>query len=235
MRRNAYPYDRNGHGTFVAGLISQATNNGIGVTGLAYETKIMPVRVLDYEGKGDVATIARGIRFAARHGAKIVNMSFEFDIGLTATQIPDVIAALRKASREGVVLVAAAGNTDDTEVSYPARAKHTIAVGATTEHGCLAEYSNTGSGLDIVAPGYLTDGAHDDDFDEPALESVRKGTFELDRVRYRVELEEYERLAKYPLGPGGSKWAQALATAPAMPRASASWRRRREFSALRWP
>ena len=70
--------------------------------------------------------------------------------------------------------------------------------------------------LDIVAPGYLTDGAHDDDFDEPALQSVRRGTFELDRVRYRVELEEYERLAKYPLGSSGSKWAQALATARSM-------------------
>src|SRR5439155_25699445 len=65
VRHNSYPYDRNGHGTFVAGLIAQSTNNGLGVTGLAYESKIMPVRVLDYEGKGDVSTIARGIRFAA--------------------------------------------------------------------------------------------------------------------------------------------------------------------------
>ena len=51
------------------------------------------------------------------------------------------------------MLVAAAGNTEDTRVAYPARAKHVIAVGATTEHGCLADYSNTGSGLDLVAPG----------------------------------------------------------------------------------
>jgi serine protease len=121
------------------------------------------VRVLDYEGKGDVATIARGIRYATRHHAKIVNMSFEFDIGLTAAQIPDVIAALRQANRSGVLLVAAAGNTEDTQVAYPARAKHTVAVGATTEHGCLAEYSNTGSGLDIVAPGGGADAAIDGD------------------------------------------------------------------------
>ena len=157
------PYDRNGHGTFVAGLISQSTNNGIGVTGLAYKTRIMPVRVLDYEGKGDVATIARGIRFATRHHAKIINMSFEFDIGLTASQIPDVISALRKANRAGALLVAAAGNTEDTKVAYPARAKHTVAVGATTEHGCLAEYSNTGPGLDLVAPGGGADAAIDGD------------------------------------------------------------------------
>lgn len=163
VRRNSLPFDRNGHGTFVAGVIAQSTNNGIGVTGLAYKTRVMPVRVLDYEGKGDVATIARGIRYATRHHAKIVNMSFEFDIGLTAAQIPDVIAALRQANRSGVLLVAAAGNTEDTQVAYPARAKHTIAVGATTEHGCLAEYSNTGSGLDIVAPGGGADAAIDGD------------------------------------------------------------------------
>jgi serine protease len=163
VRRNSYPYDRNGHGTFVAGLIAQSTNNGLGVTGLAYKARIMPVRVLDFEGKGDVATIARGIRFATRHHAKVVNMSFEFDIGLTASQIPDVISALRQANRSGVVLVAAAGNTEDTQVAYPARAKHTIAVGATTEHGCLAEYSNTGPGLDVVAPGGGADAAIDGD------------------------------------------------------------------------
>jgi serine protease len=153
VRSNAFPYDRNGHGTFIAGTIAQATNNGLGVTGIAYKARIMPVRVLDFEGKGDVATIARGIRFAARNHARLINMSFEFDIGLTASQIPDVISAIRYAHRRGVILVGAAGNAEDTRVAYPAFARHVIAVGATTEHGCLAEYSNTGPGLDLVAPG----------------------------------------------------------------------------------
>jgi serine protease len=178
VRRNSYPYDRNGHGTFVAGLVAQSTNNGLGVTGLAYKTRIMPVRVLDYEGKGDVATIARGIRFAVRHHAKIINMSFEFDIGLSAAQIPDVISALRQANRSDVVLVAAAGNTEDTRVAYPARAKHTIAVGATTEHGCLAEYSNTGSGLDLVAPGGGADAAIDGDPDCRPLEDPGRDVYQ---------------------------------------------------------
>jgi serine protease len=163
VRRNALPYDRNGHGTFVAGTIAQQTNNGIGVTGVAYASRIMPVRVLDYEGKGDVATIARGIRFAARRGADIINMSFEFDIGLTASQIPDVISAIRYAHKKGVLLVAAAGNAEDTRVAYPALARHVIGVGATTEHGCLAEYSNTGYGLDMVAPGGGVDAAVEGD------------------------------------------------------------------------
>jgi serine protease len=159
VRGNSQPYDRNGHGTFVSGTIAQATNNNLGVTGIAYKARIMPVRVLDSEGKGDVATIASGIRFAVRNHAKIVNMSFEFDIGLTASQIPDVISAIRYAHRKGAVLVAASGNAEDTRVAYPALARNVIAVGATTEHGCLAEYSNTGHGLDLVAPGGGADAA----------------------------------------------------------------------------
>jgi serine protease len=159
VRSNSQPYDRNGHGTFVAGTIAQATNNNLGVTGIAYKARIMPVRVLDFEGKGDVATIASGIRFAVRNHAKVVNMSFEFDIGLTASQIPDVISAIRYAHRKGAVLVAASGNAEDTRVAYPALAGHVIAVGATTEHACLAEYSNSGLGLDLVAPGGGADAA----------------------------------------------------------------------------
>jgi serine protease len=153
VRHNQFPYDRNGHGTFITGTIAQQTNNGVGVTGVAYESRIMPIRVLDFEGKGDVATIASGVRYAARHGAQIINMSFEFDIGLTASQIPDVISAIRYAHKRGAVLVGAAGNAEDTRVAYPALAKNVISVGATTEHGCLAEYSNSGFGLDLVAPG----------------------------------------------------------------------------------
>ena len=163
VRNNDLPYDRNGHGTFVAGVIAQSTNNGLGLTGVAYHARIMPVRVLDYEGKGDVGTIARGIRFAARRGARVINMSFEFDIGLTSSEIPDVLSAVRFAHRKGVVMVAAAGNTEDTRIAYPARAQQTIAVGASTEHGCVADYSNTGSGLDLVAPGGGADAFLDTD------------------------------------------------------------------------
>jgi serine protease len=178
IRGNRLPYDRNGHGTFIAGTIAQSTNNGIGVTGVAYQARIMPVRVLDFEGKGDVATIASGIRFAARHGAKIINMSFEFDIGLTASQIPDVISAIRFAYRHGVLLVAAAGNAEDTRVAYPALAKHVLAVGATTEHGCLADYSNTGYGLDFVAPGGGADAAVEGDPNCRGFESVGRDIYQ---------------------------------------------------------
>ena len=178
VRNNRLPYDRNGHGTFVAGVIAQSTNNGIGLTGVAYRSRIMPVRVLDYEGKGDVATIARGIRFAARRGARVINMSFEFDIGLSSSEIPDVLSAVRFANRKGAVMVAAAGNTEETRIAYPARARHVIAVGATTEHGCVADYSNSGSGLDLVAPGGGADAFIDTDANCRPLEDPGRDVYQ---------------------------------------------------------
>jgi serine protease len=148
-----YPNDHNGHGTFVAGTIAEATNNGFGLTGLAYAAKIMPVRVLDSEGEGDASTIAEGVRFAVNHGARVINLSVEFTPEVTARDIPELMEALRYAYRRNVVVVAAAGNEGLARVAYPARAPHVIAVGASTEHGCLANYSDDGPRLTLVAPG----------------------------------------------------------------------------------
>jgi serine protease len=80
-------------------------------------------------------------------------MSVEFNTSETARDIPDVISAIRYASRKGVVLVAASGNEGISKIAYPARASGVISVGATTASGCLADYSNAGRGLDVVAPG----------------------------------------------------------------------------------
>jgi serine protease len=159
IAHNRYPDDRNGHGTFVAGTIAEATNNRFGLTGLAFAAQIMPVRVLNSEGEGDASTIAEGVRYAVRHGARVINLSLEFSPGVTASDIPELIEALRYAYRHRVVVVAAAGNEGHTAIAYPARAPHVIAVGATTEHGCLANYSNDGPGLTLVAPGGGADAA----------------------------------------------------------------------------
>jgi serine protease len=153
VARNPYPNDRNGHGTFVAATIAEATNNRLGLTGLAYGARIMPVRVLNTQGEGEASTIAEGVRFAVRHGAQVINLSLEFSPNVTASDIPELIEALRYARRRGVLVVAAAGNEGHTAIAYPARAPDVVAVGATTEHGCLASYSNDGSGLTLVAPG----------------------------------------------------------------------------------
>ncbi|MEA2467408.1 MAG: serine protease, partial [Thermoleophilaceae bacterium] len=154
-----HPDDLESHGTHVTGTIAQKTNNAQGVTGLAYGVQIMPLRVLDAEGNGDGADIARAIRFAVKHGAKVINMSVEFDTSLRAGDIPEVIAALHYASRKNVTLVAASGNEGISKVAYPARDREVISVGATTFNGCLADYSNAGQGLDIVAPGGGQDAA----------------------------------------------------------------------------
>jgi serine protease len=159
IAHNRYPNDRNGHGTDVAGTIAEATNNGRGVTGLAYGVRIMPVRVLNSEGDGDASVIAKGVRFAVRHGARVINLSLEFPTGITASDIPELISALRYANRHGVVVVGAAGNEAHAAAAYPARVPSVIAVGASTEHGCLASYSNYGTSIALVAPGGGPDAA----------------------------------------------------------------------------
>jgi serine protease len=169
-----FPHDENGHGTHVASTIGESTHNDRGVTGLAYGAKIMPVRVLNARGEGESSAISAGIRFAVRHGADVINLSFEFDDTFrqfTAAEIPDVLAAVRFAARRGVVVVAAAGNFERPAISYPARAQTVIAVGATTEHGCRARYSNIGRGLDIVAPG----GGPDDPDDATCPKGLPEG------------------------------------------------------------
>jgi serine protease len=159
VANNPFPLDREGHGTFVAGMLAEATNNGFGLTGLAYGAKIMPVRVLDADGNGDSRTIARGIRYAVKHGAQVINLSLEFDITITAAQIPGIIGAVNFAHRHGVVVVAAAGNDSSRQLAYPAAAPSVISVGATTRDGCLAGYSNVSGKLDLVAPGGGDDAA----------------------------------------------------------------------------
>jgi serine protease len=113
----------------------------------------MPVRVLDSRGYGDATTIAKGIRYAVKHGAKVINMSLEFSTNVRQSEIPDITSALRYATRRGVVVVGSSGNEGEARIAYPARTSDVISVGATTDDGCLADFSNDGFGLDLVAPG----------------------------------------------------------------------------------
>jgi serine protease len=185
VSRDPYPNDENGHGTHVASTIAESTGNDLGVTGLAYGARLMPVRVLDAAGEGDSADIAAGIRFAARHGAQVINLSFEFGTDITAAQIPEILDALRYARAKGVLVVGASGNEAAGAIAYPARAAQVLSVGATTEHGCLAEYSNQGRGLDLVAPGGGSDAPLANDPDCRPTEAPGRTIYQVTFARER--------------------------------------------------
>ena len=109
---------------------ARATRSAL--TGLAYGVKLMPVKVLDRDGEGDSARIAQGIRYAADHGAKIINLSFEFPSDITRSQIPNILDAIRHAKAKGALVVGASGNAAAAAVAYPARSSDVLSVGATT-------------------------------------------------------------------------------------------------------
>lgn len=157
-----YPHDENGHGTHVTSTLAESTNNGRGMTGLAYNASIIPVRVLDRNGEGDAARIAKAVRWAVRSDADLINLSLEFGVDVGARDIPSLLDALAYARRKGVLVVGAAGNEGERTIAFPARSSNVFAIGATTEHGCLSDFSNLGKGLDMVAPGGGTDAVNAD-------------------------------------------------------------------------
>jgi serine protease len=136
--------DENGHGTHVAGIAAAITNNGIGVAGTAPAARILPVRVLDKDGNGDDSAVDAGIRWAADHGAKVINLSLGGDVVLG--QLPGSSAATEKAVSyafgKGAVVVASAGNESAPACDYPAAATNAVCVGATDENGMPSFYSN---------------------------------------------------------------------------------------------
>ncbi|MDP8966386.1 MAG: S8 family peptidase [Cyanobacteriota bacterium] len=140
--------DDAGHGTHVAGTIAQSTNNNYGVAGIAYEASLMPLKVLGASGGGTVADIAEAIRYAVDNGADVINMSLG---GAGESQLME--DAINYAHEKGVVVIAAAGNSNQNSASYPARYPHVIGVAALDSVGVKAPYSNFGAGVDLSAPG----------------------------------------------------------------------------------
>jgi subtilisin family serine protease len=158
------PDDEDGHGTFMAGLIAADTGNVEGVASVAPLAKIMPVRALDERGIGEPSVVAKGIRYAADHGAKVINLSLaqepiEGGSSAQGNLFADksIGDAIEYAAGKGAVVVAAAGNNFDLggvpATSYDATVDGVIVVGASTKRDRRAAYSNYGSGLDVLAPG----------------------------------------------------------------------------------
>ncbi|MGZ0149112.1 S8 family serine peptidase [Kribbella sp. WER1] len=143
------PVDDHGHGTMTLGIIAAAANNGVGVAGVGWNVKAMPVKVLASDGGGYDADIAEGIDWAVAHGAKVINMSLGG---------PDDNAvlhdAVKRAYAKGVTVVVAAGNDGNDALQYPAAYPEAIAVGATDAAGALTDFSSYGDWVDIAAPGW---------------------------------------------------------------------------------
>ncbi len=151
VERDRVPLDLNGHGTHVAATIAQATNNRRGLTGIAFRSRVIPVRVMDANGFGTTLNIVKGIRWAANNGARVINMSLNFACGEPIAALDD---ALKFAHGKGVVLVGSAGNIGAQECpSAPATSPGVISVGGNTESGCVGAYSFKSDQVDITAPG----------------------------------------------------------------------------------
>lgn len=146
--RDDQPNDDNGHGTHVAGTIAETTNNNEGVAGLAFDASIMPIKVLTAGGSGRSSDIAEAIRWAADHGANVINMSL-------GGPFPDKLmrSACEYARKKGVAIVCAAGNSGREGVGYPAAFPDCIAVSSVGPNRELSFYSSWGKPVAIAAPG----------------------------------------------------------------------------------
>lgn len=151
VENDDHPNDADGHGTHIAGTIAQTTNNGVGSAGIVFNAKIMPLRVCS-----DIclsSAIAQAVLFAKNNGAKVINMSLGGD-----GDDPVLHSAIQEARSAGIVIAAGVGNGGDDgigdgSISYPAAYEETIAVGAVRYDNSRVQYSNYGTGLDIMAPG----------------------------------------------------------------------------------
>ena len=143
------PNDDNQHGTHVAGIIA-AENNDIGMVGVAPEAKIIPVKVLDGRGAGNLVNVAKGIRWAADEAkADLICMSLG-----SPNPVQEVRKAIQHAQSKGVVCFVAAGNSGKTKnLFYPAEYSETVAIGSIDENLGRSSFSNTGENLDFMAPG----------------------------------------------------------------------------------
>lgn len=158
------PDDDEGHGTLVAQIIGAEANNNFGKVGVSWNSKIMPIKVLDNYGDGYVEDVANGIIYAADNGVNIINLSLG---GAPSSTIEN---AIKYAQDKGVLIVSSSGNYG-SDILYPAAYKDVIAVGAIDENEYRASFSCYGEGLSIVAPGTNIIG-----FDENGQEIVENGT-----------------------------------------------------------
>jgi len=145
---NNDPADDHGHGTHVAGIVAAAGDNGLDVAGVCWSARIMAIKILGAEGDGSVADAVPAIYYAVANGADIVSGSWGGQNGSDALR-----EAIAYAHRQGVIVVAAAGNEGNSTRYYPAAYPEVLAVAATDESDLRWYNSNHGDWVDIAAPG----------------------------------------------------------------------------------
>ncbi|MCH8877491.1 MAG: S8 family serine peptidase, partial [Chloroflexi bacterium] len=142
------PQDEFGHGCAVTGVIAANTDNGIGIAGVAPNAQIMPLRVLNAQGVGTYSNLAAAIVYAADNGAEVINLSLG-----GPNRSATLEQAVNYAKGQGVILVAAAGNTGQEGVLYPAAYESVIAVGSVEPNLQRSQFSSYGPEIDLLAPG----------------------------------------------------------------------------------
>ena len=187
VHRDTHANDDEGHGTHVASTIAEEANNNEGVAGLAFETAIMPLKVLDETGEGSFFDIAEAVDYAVNftqngeRPVKVINLSLG-----GPNESRTLREAIDRAVAAGITVVAATGNDNASSVEFPASLPTVIAVGAVDQRKVRARYSNYGSAVDLVAPG--GDVRRDDDNDR-FPDGVAQQTLDPDAVeagRYDV-------------------------------------------------
>ena len=186
---SSHANDDNFHGTHVASTIAEATNNSEGVTGLAFDSALMPIKVLDSEGLGSFFDVAEGVDYAVNftqngnRPVKVINLSLGGDSPSSTLE-----RAINRAVEQGVVVVAAAGNEGSGNISFPATMPNVIGVGAVDANKRRAPYSNFGPELDVVAPGGDID--RDDDGDGNP-DGVLQQTFDPDTAFFLGRYDDF--------------------------------------------
>lgn len=142
--------DDHGHGTAVAGVIGARANNALGIAGVCWLCRILPVKVLAANGYGTTSAVAAGIVWAADRGADVINLS----LGSPDTT-EALTSAVRYANGRGALIVAAAGNAGATTPFYPAAEPDVLAVAATDDDDRPYSWSNRGGWVPLAAPGCL--------------------------------------------------------------------------------
>jgi thermitase len=140
-------FDQRGHGTFVAGLIAATADNAL-CPGLAYNARLLDIKVAKDDGSTDAGKVARGVIWAANHGAEVINISVVIN-----EPYPLLEFAVDYAWKKGCVIVAAAGNGASFTPVYPAKYANVLAVAASDKYDDLARWSNRGDWVDVDAPG----------------------------------------------------------------------------------